>query len=485
MATSTQITTTSSATALSRMPTQSGRSGSAGGSAAAGVARRLRVRRGCRRRCGARLVQAQQHRADQRGQRQRGDHVRGDHRREAGFHHRVDLGRHPDQHRDQRREPGEAAPGAGPWRRGSAAAATRAAALDSSARPRPTTKAMKMMDCTTAWASLRALRSPARRASSSVGVDALRRQPDQQHVGARRSRSPAASAAAARRAARARRAGPARARRPSCPAARSAARRSRCASTARDMRRLPRDARCRPCSSSPSRASRATSAGQASAMSRQNSRPSGRVARARCSWASNSARRLASSSLPRCCASTVTRRASRMSASSALRSFGQRGALAGDVGVLGRGAGGRRVAQFAQARVEVVELAGARGDELVGLASPMALSRRDAARAPRRCSSTDVGNLVELGAQLGHRGFGRGAVAVLCAKARAAQARQPAAGPRDGGSSSWPHHRRRVTLPAPARRSGGRAEPVDAVGDDAVGAERRSAARAAHSSLTV
>ena len=63
----------------------------------------------------------------------------------------------------------------------------------------------------------------------------------------------------------------------------------------------------------------ATSSGQASLMATQNSRLSGEAARS-VTRASNNARRWFSNSAARCCASTPSRRASRMSASTALRS---------------------------------------------------------------------------------------------------------------------------------------------------------------------
>ena len=65
---------------------------------------------------------------------------------------------------------------------------------------------------------------------------------------------------------------------------------------------------------------RVLSAGQAAAMLRQNSVPTGELARSS-RRASNRARRWLRRSVPRCWASTATSRASRMSASSALRSF--------------------------------------------------------------------------------------------------------------------------------------------------------------------
>ena len=85
------------------------------------------------------------------------------------------------------------------------------------------------------------------------------------------------------------------------------------------------------------------------------------------SCASNTARRCASTSARRCCALTDIRRASRMSASSALRSFSKAARCRVTSGFSVLPTGARCRPQFAQACVEVDQLSGARGHEAFGL----------------------------------------------------------------------------------------------------------------------
>jgi hypothetical protein len=134
--------------------------------------------------------------------------------------------------------------------------------------------------------------------------------------------------------------------------------------------------------------------------------------------------------------------------------LGQARALARDVGVFG-GAGGRRVAEFAQACVQVGQLAGARGDELVGLRPDVVDLREQLARIVIGFGRGR--ELGELRAQFGHRGRrhrGDGAVGAVAGCCLAAPSRRRTSAGRRGrrsrgvGSNSWPHHRSRHVVRA-------------------------------------
>jgi hypothetical protein len=149
--------------------------------------------------------------------------------------------------------------------------------------------------------------------------------------------------------------------------------------------------------------------------------------------------------------------------------FREPGPLARDVRVFG-GAGGRGIAEFAQARVQVRQFAGARGDELVGLRTDVADLRQQLAHVLVGIGGS--GDLGELLAQLGHRWFwhrGRGGAAgadVAVGLGHRRDARQQggqAKGHQAGDQTHGCHHRRRHFGPA-ARRVTACVGPLRAAG---------------------
>jgi hypothetical protein len=296
-----------------------------------------------------------------------------------------------------------------PWRREWAAGARTGRAAASSARPSPMTKAMKVSACAVDCSALRACASQVAWALSTSTKPC---------AATATSSTWAATMAITSSERRSRPAGSTR-------IARRVSPRSAAQTPSHDSSRAPISAAitsvrlsgCSACwkpssSAAPIACSLARSSGQASRRSFQNAPLSGEAARL-VSSASNCWRRCDTRSVPRWRTSIDSSLASRMSASSALRSLVNCARWRVMFGVFG-GTGGGRVAQFAEPRVQVGQVAGAGGNELVGLHADFVDLHELLARivlasggGAGSCSGTGTGrgrSLGELCAQFGDGG---------------------------------------------------------------------------------